>query len=203
MQQPSAAAASGTRAILPLHNWNWFLWRGIAGIVLGIVALFFPGLTLYAFALVFAAFSFVDGVFSLVAGVRGASHHTERWGALVFSGVIGIAVGVIFFLWPLVATAAYAFMLVVFVALWSLITGVLELSAAIRLRRHVEGEVLLAIVGALSILLGIAVLWLLMTAPGATLISVGWLIGVYALASGVALVVLALRLKRHRLVAAA
>ena len=137
------------------------------------------------------------------AGVRGASHHTERSGALVFSGVIGIAVGVIFFLWPLVATAAYAFMLVVFVALRSLITGVLELSAAIRLRRHVEGEVLLAIVGALSILLGIAVLWLLMTAPGATLISVGWLIGVYALASGAALVVLALRLKRHRLVAAA
>jgi uncharacterized membrane protein HdeD (DUF308 family) len=203
MQQASAAAPSGTRAILPLHNWKWFLWRGIAGIVLGIVALFFPGLTLYAFALVFAAFSFADGVFSLVAGARGAGHHTERWGALVFSGAIGVAVGVIFFLWPLVATAAYAFMLVVFVALWSLITGVLELSAAIRLRRHIEGEALLAIVGLLSILLGIAVLWLLMTAPGATLISVGWLIGVYALASGVALVVLALRLKRHHLVASA
>lgn len=199
MQQPAAPA---TGLVLPLHNWNWFLWRGLAGIVLGIVALFFPGLTLYAFALVFAAFSFVDGVFSLVAGVRGASHHAERWGALVFSGIIGIAVGVIFFIWPLLATAAYAFMLVVFVALWSLITGVLELSAAMRLRRHIQGEVLLVIVGLLSVLLGIAVLWLLVSAPGATLISVGWLIGVYALASGVALIVLALRLKRHHLVAA-
>ena len=78
------------------------------GIALGAVALFYPGLTLYAFALVFAAFSFVDGIFALIAGVRGASHHTQRWGALVLSGIVGIAVGVIFVLWPLLATAASA-----------------------------------------------------------------------------------------------
>ena len=196
MEQPSAAAPSVT-VLLPQRNWNWFLWRGIAAIALGAVALFYPGLTLYAFALVFAAFSFVDGIFALIAGVRGASHHTQRWGALVLSGIVGIAVGVIFFLWPLLATAAYAFMLVGFVVLWSLITGVFELSAAVRLRKAIEGELLLGLAGLLSVLLGLALLWLLVAAPGPTLLSVGWLIGVYALASGVALVLLALRLKRH------
>jgi uncharacterized membrane protein HdeD (DUF308 family) len=196
MEQPPAAAPSVSLA-LPQHNWNWFLWRGIAAIALGLIALFFPGLTLYAFALVFAAFSFADGVFALIAGVRGASHHSERWGALVFSGLVGIAVGVIFFLWPLLATAAYAFMLVVFVVLWSLVTGVFEVSAAVRLRKVIEGEVLLGLAGLLSILLGLALLWLLVAAPGPTLLSVGWLIGIYALASGVALVTLALRLKRR------
>lgn len=201
MQQPTSTAARGR--FLPQHNWNWFLWRGIASIALGIIALFFPGLTIYAFALVFAAFSFVDGVFSLIAGVRGATHHTERWGAWIVSGVIGIAIGVIFMLWPMLTTIAYAFMLVIFIAFWSLATGVFELSAAIRLRREIEGEALLAIVGALSVLLGIAVLWLLVTSTGATLLSVGWLIGIYALASGLALVVLAFRLKRHPGTAAA
>lgn len=190
-------STAATARILPQHNWNWFLWRGIAAITLGLVALFFPGLTLYAFALVFAAFSFVDGVFALAAGVRGASHHSERWGALVFSGLVGIAVGVIFFLWPLLATAAWAFMLVVLVAFWSLVTGVLELSAAVRLRKAIEGELLLGLAGLLSVVLGLALLWLLVASPGATLLSVGWLIGIYALASGVALVLLALRLKRH------
>jgi uncharacterized membrane protein HdeD (DUF308 family) len=195
--------ASSPAPFLPQHNWSWFLWRGIASVALGIVALCFPGLTLFAFALVFAAFSFADGAFSLVAGVRGASHHAERWGALVFSGLLGIAIGVIFFLWPLLTTAAYAFMLVVFIAFWALVTGVFELSAAIRLRKQIAGEVLLGLSGLLSIALGIGVLWLLVARPGATLLSVGWLIGLYALVSGVTLVMLALRLKRHPAVSTA
>lgn len=199
MQQPSTAEPVGASSfILPRHNWNWFLLRGIFAIALGIIALFFPGLTVFVFAMLFAAFSFADGIFSLVAGIRGARDHTERWGALVFSGVIGILIGVIFFIWPLVATAAYAFMLVVFVAFWSLVTGIFELSAAVRMRKEIEGEVLLGFVGLLSILLAVALLWLLLSAPFPTLLSVGWLIGIYALMSGVALVVLAFRLKRFQ-----
>jgi uncharacterized membrane protein HdeD (DUF308 family) len=189
--------ASAPGIFLPQHNWNWFLWRGIASIVLGLIALTFPGLTLFAFALVFAAFSFADGVFSLIAGVRGASHHEQRWGALVFSGIVGIAIGVIFFAWPLLATAAWAFMLVVFIAFWALVTGIFEISAAIRLRKQIKGEVLLGLSGLLSVALGLGVLWLLVRSPDATLLSVGWLIGLYALVSGVTLVMLALRLKRH------
>ena len=198
----SAAQFEARMLVLPKHNWSWFLLRGLISLALGVVALFFPGLTVFAFALVFAAFSFVDGLFSLVAGVRGAQHHTERWGALVFSGVLGIGIGVVFMAWPLVATAAYAFVLVLLIAFWALFSGLFEISAAVRLRKEIEGEFWLGLVGIFSIALAIAVFWMLATSPAATLLSVGWLIGIYALASGVGLVLLALRLKNHPLSAA-
>lgn len=183
--------------VLPKHNWSWFLLRGLIALALGVVALFFPGLTVFAFALVFAAFSFVDGLFSLVAGIRGASHHAERWGGLVLSGVLGIGIGVVFMAWPIFATAAYAYVLVLLIAFWALFSGLFEISAAVRLRKEIEGEFWLGLVGIFSIALAIAVFWMLMTSPAATLLSVGWLIGIYALASGVALVLLAFRLKSH------
>ena len=183
--------------VLPQHNWKWFLLRGVLALALGGIALFFPGLTVFAFALLFAAFSFADGLFALIAGVRGARHHEERWGALVFSGVLGVGIGVVFFIWPLVATAAYAFVLVLLIALWALFTGLFEISAAVRLRKEIEGEFWLGLVGLFSVALALAVFWMLFMSPALTLLSVGWLIGIYALASGIALVLLALRLKGH------
>lgn len=198
----TAPSGDGTAAtmdvkvlLLPQHNWSWLLLRGLLAVALGILALLFPGLTVFAFAMLFAAFSFADGIFSLVAGIRGATHHGERWGALVFSGLLGIAVGVVFFVWPVVAAATYGFVLVALLALWAVTTGLFELAAAIRLRREIEGEWLLGAAGALSVLLGIAIFAMITVAPAASLISLGWLIGVYALASGVALVMLALRLR--------
>lgn len=183
--------------LVPQHNWKWFLVRGIVAIALGIVAMIFPGFTLLTFAMLFAAFSFVDGVGSLIAGIRGAKNDADRWGALIFSGVAGIAVGAAFFVWPLLATATYAFLLVILIAFWALITGTLEIAAAIRLRQTIEGEVLLGLAGVLSVLLGLFLVVMLIASPGATLLSVGWLIGAYMLVSGIALVVLALRLKRR------
>ena len=105
-QAPSGAAGfAASLLVLPQHNWKWFLLRGLIAIALGIIALFFPGFTLLTFAMLFAAFSFADGILSLIAGIRGASEHRDRWGALVFSGITGILVGVVFFIWPLLATA--------------------------------------------------------------------------------------------------
>ncbi|WP_226792826.1 HdeD family acid-resistance protein [Altererythrobacter sp. CC-YST694] len=190
-----AARIDAAFLLLPMHNWRWFMLRGVLAILLGIMALLVPGLTVFAFALLFGAFSFADGILSLIAGIRGATNKADRWGMLVFSGVVGIAVGVIFFVWPLLAAATYAFFLVFTLAFWAMVTGVMEIAAAIRLRRSIEGEWLLGLAGALSLLLGVAILYMLMTAPGASLISLGWLIGIYALASGIALVMLALRLK--------
>jgi len=194
--QATAEFASGF-LVLPQHNWKWFLLRGVIALVLGIAAMLFPGFTLLTFAMLFAAFSFADGVLSLIAGIRGAREKAERWGALVFSGLIGILIGVVFFVWPLLATATYAFLLIVLIAFWAFVTGVLEIVAAIRLRKTIEGEVLLGLAGALSVLLAVALIAMLVAWPGATLLSVGWLIGAYMLASGIALVVLALRLRQE------
>ena len=110
-----AEASDTARTSLPAHNWGWFLLRGILALLLGVAALMWPLSAVFAFTLVFAAYAFVDGIMSLIAGVRGA-RAGERWGALVFRGITGILVGVIFVLLPMVATITYAFLSIVFLA---------------------------------------------------------------------------------------
>lgn len=180
------------------HTWSWILARGVLLILLGVFAVLAPGFALFTFAVVFAAYSFIDGGLSLVAGIRAARHDGRRWGAMVLSGLAGVAVGVLFALFPLVSTVAYALLVIWLVAGWAAITGVLEIAAAIRLRREIEGEWLLALSGALSLLLGAALIWLLFADPAATVLSVAWLIAVYAVISGVALIALGLRMRRLR-----
>lgn len=182
---------------LPARNWKWFALRGVLLLALAILALIFPGPALFAFALVFAAFCFADGIFSLISGVRGARRKTDRWWTLILSGLVGIAVGVMFFLFPLLGTVAYAFVAIMLVAGWAIITGLLQIVAAWRIRREIEGEWALISWGALSVLLGLALAAMLWIAPAPTLLSVGWIIGIWALAGGIALLVFAYRVRGH------
>jgi uncharacterized membrane protein HdeD (DUF308 family) len=185
---------------LPSHNWGWFALRGVLLLVLGAMSLLFPFSAL--FAAVFAAYCFADGIFALVSGLRGARRHQERWWALVISGLLGIAVGVVFFLFPLLGTLTYTVLMICLIAGWAVASGVLQIAAAWRLRRAIKGEWLLILVGALSVLLGLALVAMLFAAPGPTLLSLSWLIGVWALIGGVAMLVLAFRLRGHKAEAA-
>ena len=179
---------------LPVHNWGWFMLRGVLALILGVCALIFPLSALFAFTLVFAAYAFGDGIMSLIAGIRGA-RAGERWGALVFRGVTGILVGVIFLLLPILATLTYAFLSVIMLAVWSVIAGVFEIAAAIRMRKEIEGEWLLGLSGAISLLLGLAILLFVIPIPAATILTAAWLIAIYAFIVGVVLVIQAFRLK--------
>lgn len=193
---PEVGAPKVARRPLPAHNWGWFLFRGILALVLGVLAVIFPFSAVVVFALVFAAFAFIDGIVLLVSGIRGATHHSEHWGALIVAGLIGIAVGVIYLLWPMLSTITYAFVTLALLAAWAVSTGALQIAAAIRLRREIEGEWLMALTGIISLILGIAILAFMWWVPGASIVSVGWVIGAYALVNGFALVMLALRLRR-------
>lgn len=179
------------------HTWGWVLARGILLILFGAFSVLAPSFALFVFAVAFAAFSFFDGVLSLIAGLRSARNDGRHWGGMVLSGIAGIAVGVLFVLFPLVSTLAYATVIVWLVALWAVLTGALEISAAMRLRKEIEGEWLLALSGLLSVLLGGALVWMLYANPAATLLSVAWLIAIYAAVSGVALIFLAMRMRRR------
>jgi uncharacterized membrane protein HdeD (DUF308 family) len=193
----SSAGMSGKSLIsdFAAHTWGWLLLRGVLAIALGIVAVLFPLSALFAFTLLFAAYAFADGVASLIAGIRSA-RAGERWGAMVFRGVTGILVGVVFVLLPVVATLTYAFLTVVMLAIWSIIAGIFEISAAIRLRKVIQGELLLGISGLFSLLLGFAILVLVIPSPAATILSAAWLIAIYAFAAGIVLIMLAFQLKR-------
>jgi uncharacterized membrane protein HdeD (DUF308 family) len=183
------------RLVLPVHNWKWFMLRGVLALLLGIGAIVFPMSAVFAFTMVFAAYCFVDGVASLVAGIHGGQEPGHRWGALVFSGIIGILIGILFLLMPLVATITYAFIVLVMLAAWAILTGILEIAVAVRLRREIEGEWLLGLSGAISVLLGIGVIVLVIPNPAASIVSAAWLIAFFALGTGIVLVVQALRLR--------
>ena len=113
------------------------------------------------------------------------------------SGVIGILIGVLFVLMPLVATVTYAFLVLIMLAIWAIITGLLEIVAAVRLRREIEGEWLLGVSGAISVLLGIGILVLVVPYPAASILSAAWLIAFFAFGTGIVLVAQALRLRKR------
>ena len=195
-----AGAGSDARTGVPLlsRNWGWFVVRGALALILGTVAFLFPVSALFAFTMVFAAYAGADGLLSTIAGVRGATRKEERWSALILRGIIGIAVAALFVLMPIVATVSYALATLGMLSAWAIVTGVLELAAAIRLRKEIEGEWLLGLSGVLSILLGVAVPVALYVDPPATILSVGWVIAIYAVIAGVVLIGFGLRLRQRR-----
>lgn len=178
-------------------NWGWLALRGGLALVLGVLAIIFPASALFAFTMVFAAFALIDGLLSLASGIGGARHKHEKWWALIARGLVGILVGILFILMPYVTTIGYALASLALVAIWSIFTGLFEIAAAVKLRKEIEGEWLLGLSGLLSVLLGMAIPIVLALYPAATILSVGWLIGVYALAAGIVLIGQSFRLRRR------
>jgi uncharacterized membrane protein HdeD (DUF308 family) len=181
------AGASGP--VLPILSRNWWLvaLRGLAAIVFGVLAFVWPAITLWALVLLFGAYMLVDGIFAIVAAVRAAGREA-RWWLLLIEGVLGVLAGLVAAFWPGLTALALHY----FIAAWAIVSGILEIAGAIRLRREIEGEWALGLSGALSLLFG--VLLVVIPAP-AGLLSLVWLIGAYALAFGVLLLVLAFRLR--------
>ena len=161
--------------------------RGLAAIVFGVLAFVWPDITLFALVLLFGAYMLVDGIFAIVAAVRAAGREA-RWWLLLIEGVLGVLAGLVAAFWPGLTALA----LLYFIAAWAIVSGILEVIGAIRLRREIEGEWALGLSGALSVLFGI--LLVVIPAP-AGLLSLVWLIGAYALVFGVLLLVLAFRLR--------
>ncbi len=163
------------------EHWWVVLLRGILAILFGVLAYTWPGLTILILVTLWGAYALVDGIFGVVAGLRG------KWGSLVVIGLIGIAAGVVAFLWPGLTAVTLLWIL----AFWAIVAGVLQISAAIRLRKEVQGEWLWVLSGILTI--GLGVLFFLY--PGAGILSVTWLIAALAIVWGILLVMLSFKLK--------
>jgi uncharacterized membrane protein HdeD (DUF308 family) len=160
--------------------------RGLVGVAIGILAVAWPGLTIAVLVSVFGLYAILDGITNLVLGLTRTHGQLRSW-AHAFQGVVGILAGGLTFLWPGVTTLA----LVLFIGAWAIVTGTLEIIAAIRLRRFIKGEWLLALSGAMSLLFGV----LVFAFPGVGAVSIAWLLGIYAAAAGLVLITLGLRLR--------
>ena len=170
---------------LAKHWWSPVL-RGLVAIVVGIIALALPGITLGVLVILFGAYSLIDGIAATMAAYR-SSRAGESWGVLLFEGVVGIITAAAAFLWP----AITALVLIYLIGWWALVTGVLEVVAAVRLRKHIAGEWLLALSGIASVLFGILVL----VVPLAGALAIALWIGIYSLVFGVILIGFGMRLR--------
>jgi uncharacterized membrane protein HdeD (DUF308 family) len=167
------------------RNWWMLLVRGIAAILFGIAALIWPGLALVTLVLLFAAYAFVDGIFTIIFALQ---HRDQpRWWVTLLEGIVGVLAGVATFIWTDVA----GFVLLTIIGVWAIMTGVLEIILAIRLREEIQGEFWMGLGGLLSILFGLFVILF----PGAGALSIITIIAVYAIAFGVILILLAFRVR--------
>ena len=179
--------ADGAFATLA-HNWWAIALRGAVALLLGIAAILLPGVTLAGLVLLLAAYFIADGVFALISGLR-AARHGGRWWPFLFEGLLDLIAGAVAFLWP----AITILVLVALLAVWSILTGAIMLFGAIGGYRG-HGRWLLGINGALSILLGVAIV----VYPAAGVLTIIWLIGLYALLFGIGMLALGFHLRRMR-----
>jgi uncharacterized membrane protein HdeD (DUF308 family) len=167
------------------RSWWLLLLRGIAAIAFGVLTWAQPGISLAALVLLFGAYSMADGILVSWTAIAGSKEHD--WWILLLEGLVGIGVGVLTFIAPGIT----AFALLFYIAIWAVATGVLEIAAAVRLRKEVANEWLLLLSGLVSVAFG----GLLMAWPGAGALTVLWLIGSYAIVFGVLLLILAFKLR--------
>jgi uncharacterized membrane protein HdeD (DUF308 family) len=167
--------------------WGTLAIGGIFAITIGLVAIIWPSVTFTVVVVLLGVYAFVSGLFTVLVGAVWPPGWGLRW-PMVLQGVLGIVVGVLVFLGPETA----ALVLIYVVAAWAIISGLLQIATAVRLRRVIPDEWTLIVGGAASAVFGV----LLAVWPKEGLIALVWIFGVFAVVFGIAQLVLANRVRR-------
>jgi uncharacterized membrane protein HdeD (DUF308 family) len=172
------------------ERWWAVLLRGLAAIVFGVLAVVWPGITVLALVVLYGAYALVDGIGHLIVGFGRKGLTGPNRALLAVLGLLGVAAAVVAFVWPGIT----ALVLTIVIGSWAIVSGVMEVVAAIRLRREITGEWAMVLSGTLSVVLGV----ILVLQPGEGALALALVIGFFAIAWGVALTILAFRLRGLR-----
>jgi len=171
-------------------NWGWVVARGVAGILFGVLALAWPGATFTSLLMLFALFVFFEGVANVMSAVARGRADEPMWGTLLLEGMLSISLAVL----AVLAPARMAIAIVWTIGLWAMITGGLRIGAAIRLRKLLDHEWLMALSGVAAIGFGLLLLFRPMVGATAML----WWLGAYEIAFGLMMLAVGLRLRGDR-----
>lgn len=178
---------TGTVADVLSRNWWILAIRGVVAIIFGILAFVWPGITVLGLIYLFGIYALINGALAFSAAANAPKGY-PRFGNLIFTGALSIAAGVLAFLLPGVTAMA----LLVLIAIWAIISGFVEISTAIRLRKEITNEWWLIFAGVASVIFGLVLLvW-----PGAGVLAMVWWIGVWAIVFGASMIGLAFRLRK-------
>ncbi len=189
MQQPRIQQrdALSSLAAAVQQGWWMFLLRGLAAIIFGILALVWPGLTLFVLIISFGIWIIFDGVIEIWNGFTNREGH-DRWWVDILLGLAGIIAGILIISLPGVTAVVAMY----YIGAWMVITGVLQIFYAIKLREEISGEWFLVLTGLLSVILGI----IFFIFPGSGAVSLVWLIAIYAIVFGIILIIFSFRARK-------
>jgi uncharacterized membrane protein HdeD (DUF308 family) len=174
--------------LIVVPDWKSLALRGMAALALGVLTFAWPGITLAALVLLFGAYALIDGFSTIIGVIRRRPDVREHRAVFVLQGLAGIGAGIVTFLWPSITALA----LLLVIAAWAFTTGVLQIAAAVRMRRVIDNEWFLGLVG----VLGIAFAVVAVINPAAGALGVTWAIAWYASFMGVLLLALAWRVRK-------
>jgi len=181
----------GTATMVDTFRLNWWLLalRGLVAVLFGVLAFVWPGATLITLVWLFGAFALVNGLLSLILAAKAPKGY-PRIGSLILGGLLGILAGLLTFVMPGITALG----LLMLIAAWAIVTGIMEVVAAIRLRKIIANEWLLILAGIASVAFGV----ILFLQPAAGALALIWWIGAWALIFGILLVVLAFRMRNWK-----
>lgn len=178
---------STTYADVAKGAWIWAIVRGTLAIIFGIVAMVSPITTAIVLATVIGVFAIIDGIIDIIDAIR---HRGTGGVALrVFLGVISLLFGLIILVWPGKTIGFLVFL----IAIWSIAIGLLQIFANVGIRKEAPGAWIWGVIaGALGVIFGILVLFNL----GIGLVTLIWMLGIWAIVFGVALIVLGFQVRK-------
>ena len=153
-----------------------YLLQGIVTVLFGIATLTWPGITFFTLVLLFGAFAVVVGFTQLATSLT--NRQEPGWWLGLITGLVSVAAGIGAFIWP----GMTALVLLYIIGAHALFAGLVALWQAVRSWRSVA-RMLLSLLRSIA---AIAFAILAFAWPGATALTLTWLIGVYALVFGVA-----------------
>jgi uncharacterized membrane protein HdeD (DUF308 family) len=171
-------------------NWWLLLLRGLVAIAFGVIAFVWPGLTLAALTLVWGAYALADGILALWAALAATGGDSAKRWWLALGGVASILAGLVAFFY----TGMTALVLLMFIAAWAIVIGMILIWGAIELWKVLDDAWLIGLNGALAIAFGV----LVVARPGDGAVAVVWMIGWFAVVFGILHVALAFRLRRFK-----
>src|SRR6267143_4339736 len=181
----------GAATVVHTFRLNWWLLalRGLVAVLFGVLAFMWPGATLITLVWLFGVFALLNGILSLVLAAKTPKGY-PKVGSLILGGLLGILAGLLAFVMPGITALG----LLILIAAWAIATGVMELVAAVRLRKIINNEWLLILAGIASVIFGVILLF----QPAAGALALIWLIAAWAVVFGILLMVLAFRMRNWK-----